>query len=64
MFDELLRYLVLLTFRILLHVFFNDVEVLGAGNIPKKGAVIFVGEHRTLPPQITIHVVQIFFFFC
>lgn len=44
--DEFLRYLVLGVFRILLHVFFNDVEVVGRLNVPKKGPVIFVGNHR------------------
>ena len=48
--DEFLRYLVLGVFRILLHVFFNDVEVVGRLNVPKKGPVIFVGTltHREL----------------
>lgn len=41
--NEFLRYLVLLVFRILLHVFFNDVEVVGRLNVPRKGPVIFVG---------------------
>jgi hypothetical protein len=45
--DEFLRYLVLGVFRILLHVFFNDVEVVGRLNVPKKGPVIFVGTLTT-----------------
>ena len=47
--DEFLRYLVLGVFRILLHVFFNDVEVVGRLNVPKKGPVIFVGALTHTP---------------
>lgn len=41
---EVLRWGSLLVFRILIYVFFNDVEVLGRENIPRTGAVIFVGK--------------------
>jgi len=44
---ELLRWISLLIFRILIFVFFNDVEVLGRENIPRTGAVIFVCKSTT-----------------
>ena len=50
--DEFLRYLVLGVFRILLHVFFNDVEVVGRLNVPKKGPVIFVGTLTHTPSRL------------
>jgi len=45
---EFLRYCALLVFRVLLHVFFNDVEVVGRQNVPRKGPVIFVGAAHLL----------------
>jgi len=49
---ELLRWISLLIFRVLIFVFFNDVEVLGRENIPRTGAVIFVCTTRIL---LTMH---------
>eukprot|EP00005_Dracoamoeba_jomungandri_P008586 CAMPEP_0174266534 /NCGR_PEP_ID=MMETSP0439-20130205/30573_1 /TAXON_ID=0 /ORGANISM="Stereomyxa ramosa, Strain Chinc5" /LENGTH=598 /DNA_ID=CAMNT_0015353561 /DNA_START=1 /DNA_END=1797 /DNA_ORIENTATION=- len=42
----LLHKLTIWIFRIILQVFFHDIELVGRENVPKKGAVIFVGNHN------------------